>query len=865
MKKYFILTVLIMVIFPTIILAQENPIIEIDSSNTGKSFSENMTEMIEPLDKSQITTGILSDKAFILSSMNEFNGQNDSMITLSRWKQIYRQLYNASISLGTIFSPDSAKSIAENYLNQDIIPLAILYVKYNEFKSYALDSNLVQFINGKLYDVQGRNQSPYNEKRLFAAALLKDKIYHGQVNFRMDDNFLISNITDTISSIEIDFGDGQGFINISGNNYKRDSTISVQYFDTGTKTLIAKITLSNNTVLSTKSNFTIVSTSSISPDASFSVSGYLPYNGSTGAGTAYVLYGCGNNNQLRKPIIVSDGFDPTNERHFNELYDLLNRENFIEKARAEGFDFVILDYHSGGDYIQRNAYVLISTINNVNSQLTANGSTSQLIVVGPSMAGLISRYALYYMEQNNLKHNTRLYISFDSPHLGASIPLGDQYWLDFFAKYASAQGAIDGRAQLNTPAAQQMLVYHFSSFPYTNSLRTAFINDTYFHFPSKCRKIAIANGSGNNSSFFNPCNQIISYVYHVNILGDVVKGNAWAVPSPSNGQCQIFEGKIPTQFLFGVPIGYTKQTIKVSNTKPFDSAPGGSTDVNKTIADGDTQGKGDIITDYPDECFIPTVSALAINTTDLNFNLLGLINYPYPQPGETPFDAIFAPTSNQEHVLITAENIAWIMNEASQLDLYLQNQTINDNGNFEARNTITIGKNVDPIPNRQQTGDFITEPGSVVNIHSGQLIVVKDGTWFKAGNNAHLFIDPFPCSAVFKLVNKYGNNNNQNNSITEEKNTIKENTQRNSFIQNYPNPCKDNTHIEYSVKETACVEISLYNIYGQQMEVLEDNYNQQTGSYVTTLDATKISAGTYICLLKTNGIVTGTLKILVVK
>lgn len=438
MKQFFLFSAFLNIMLINVVNAQENPAMIIDSSGTGKSFTENMAEMIAPLDKSLITTGLLADKAFIFSSMEGFNGQNDSVISLARWKQFYRQLHNASILPNTLISPDSIISMAKGYLAQNIIPIAILNVKYNEFKPYALDSNLVQFSNGKLYDVPGRNQSPYNEKRLFVSTLLKDEIYQGQVNFRIDDNFYINNTPDTISSIEIDFGDGQGFRNISQGNKKiPNDNIIVNYSQIGLKTLTIKITFLNGNILQSISKFTIASTLSISPDATFTVSG-LPYNGASGSGTAYVLYGCGNNNKLRKPIIVSDGFDPNNERHFNEIYNILNKENLVEKLISEGFDVVILDYNNGADYIQRNAFVLISLINLVNSQLTTNGSTSQLVVVGPSMAGLISRYALYYMEQNNMKHNTRLYISFDSPHLGANIPLGDQYWLNFFATYASA-------------------------------------------------------------------------------------------------------------------------------------------------------------------------------------------------------------------------------------------------------------------------------------------------------------------------------------------------------------------------------------------------------------------------------------------
>ena len=72
----------------------------------------------------------------------------------------------------------------------------------------------------------------------------------------------------------------------------------------------------------------------------------------------------------------------------------MNQESLIEKLLADGFDVIILNYNSGADYIQRNAQVLISVINNINSQLEANGSNSELIIIGPSMAGLISRYAL---------------------------------------------------------------------------------------------------------------------------------------------------------------------------------------------------------------------------------------------------------------------------------------------------------------------------------------------------------------------------------------------------------------------------------------------------------------------------------------
>ncbi|RLD62400.1 MAG: hypothetical protein DRJ05_00445 [Bacteroidetes bacterium] len=355
----------------------------------------------------------------------------------------------------------------------------------------------------------------------------------------------------------MDFDDGNSYVSVFSIGDK-EREININYSTIGNKTIKTKVNFIDGSTLGSYSNFSVLSLNPGSYDTYFTVSG--TWGGSTATGTAYVLYGCGNNDQLRKPIIVSDGFDPSNERHFNEIYDLMNRESLIEKLIAEGFDVIILDYNNGAGYIQLNAQVLISTINNLNSQLTANGSNAQLIVVGPSMAGLISRYSLSYMEQNNLNHNTRLYISFDSPHLGANIPLGDQYWLDFFASVAESQGAIEGRAKLNTIAAKQMLVYHSSSFPYPNSLRTNLINDPYFSFPTMCRKVAFSNGSKNNSNhYFSPVTQIISYNYP-SFLVDIV-GNAWAVPDYPSSLTTIFHGILDI-----IGPNYTEWEIKVANT-----------------------------------------------------------------------------------------------------------------------------------------------------------------------------------------------------------------------------------------------------------------------------------------------------------
>ena len=130
----------------------------------------------------------------------------------------------------------------------------------------------------------------------------------------------------------------------------------------------------------------------------------------------------------------------------------------------------------GADYIERNAMVLVELINRLKPFVDIDPATQQpyqFTIIGPSMGGLISRYALAYMEKQAAagaappagqtaaywQHNTATWLSFDAPHQGAVVPLGDQAYLKFF------QGLSDAARKslyttLYSPAAKQMLVHH---------------------------------------------------------------------------------------------------------------------------------------------------------------------------------------------------------------------------------------------------------------------------------------------------------------------------------------------------------------------------------------------------------------------
>ena len=75
------------------------------------------------------------------------------------------------------------------------------------------------------------------------------------------------------------------------------------------------------------------------------------------------------------------------------------------------------------------------------------------------------------------------------------------------------------------------------------------------------------------------------------------------------------------------------------------------------------------------------------------------------------------------------------------------------------------------------------------------------------------------------------------------------------LLEVVPNPFNPSTNIFFSVKEYSDVQLTLLNIMGQELEVLNRNY-LIPGNYQVKLDAENYSSGIYFISLKTNSIIT---------
>ncbi|MBK7631379.1 MAG: T9SS type A sorting domain-containing protein [Ignavibacteriales bacterium] len=75
-----------------------------------------------------------------------------------------------------------------------------------------------------------------------------------------------------------------------------------------------------------------------------------------------------------------------------------------------------------------------------------------------------------------------------------------------------------------------------------------------------------------------------------------------------------------------------------------------------------------------------------------------------------------------------------------------------------------------------------------------------------------------------------------------------------NLSQNYPNPFNPSTKISYSVIEPTNVKLTVYNILGQQVALLVNDF-KSTGTYQVNFDASSLSSGIYIYSLEAGNIV----------
>ena len=724
-----------------------------------KDYTQSMDSIITYVNKTPISTGILYDRVMSFSSLNML--KENAVITksnyknfLQSWSELYRSAYTP-----TFLSLESLKTNINTNTNPNLVDIGIINTKMNYIDYGTPTTPSLTTVGGYLYNIAGIN--PFLEKQITVISPLKEKVNSGTVTFRLKSSLMLQLTGLQIKTLVANFGTATNY-NLITNYIVSTVNPVVTYTKSGKKTFVFTVTFSNNTTETLNATMditapnTAVATALASP-LSFPLEqnfvGAAGITTSTAGNTAFqgynetsatkgvleyrTYYNKVTNNgtvasKINKPIIILDGYDPGDGRKIyqgsagydspkSSLYELMyydhdnntatDKISLVEKLRSApyGFDVTLVNFPSGADYVERNAMALVALLTRENAKLATNGSIEKISIIGPSMGGLVSRYALAHMEKNNINHNTRLWVSFDSPHLGANIPIGAQENLYFYGyKGRQDQAKLKFDENFRSPAARQMLIEQLDGVheatPYPTNLWSSSIsngqnNNSPFRqqfqnnlnsngisgsngYPQNLRKIALINGTTNGTTTNNSGNKFLelaafTIIKYGQIFGTPIQTKIKVATiddtflQNTGGYGQTFSGKVTIKRVGGIEV--QNGSVSRTNANPrgsMDIVQGGTFNTQGIIKDEFTLALNDAVdsqewrTYLPNHAFIPSVSALAFKNPNFDWSTAFNRNLVCdPLNKEIYFDSYFAPSTNQEHVFISSENADWLIKE----------------------------------------------------------------------------------------------------------------------------------------------------------------------------------------------------------
>jgi hypothetical protein len=508
--RYFCALGIFMALFPAHVNAQ----------SPGVGPQSQLDVAFAYVDLNQVPTGRFPERNYKPSLMRLSTGAAADSFA-GRYPDIalmYCALAASAVNAQAVPMPTWAVAQARVIANrhQSTASVMLLDYGYAEYEPFAIQNGQFTWDGAHLSDVPGRAQSPYIPRRVFAAATI-DEFLPQSAQFIFRDDLYFRDMPNPPATLEVDFDDGQGYQFVTWNVPR-----AVRFPTSGMKVARIRATYTDGSVRATR--FMIgVKPDVVAPTAQpgfalpYSFEADQPYRGYKGAGKLFVRYGCGNGGQLRKPFVIVQGFEIVKETKPRYDYaalsiDMKLSKDLEENIIAAGYDIVFLQLSDPLTYIERNAFVLEAALAYVRQQQTLAGSTEQISVMGISMGGLIARWCLKDMEERGVPHNVGLYLSWDSPHQGANVPIGLQWMLrrvqadDYLNKEVFADDAemqvklAEGVAALRSPAAMEMLRPYALWESELASEEVQHNRGFYARlgakgFPAQCRNVAMSNGS----------------------------------------------------------------------------------------------------------------------------------------------------------------------------------------------------------------------------------------------------------------------------------------------------------------------------------------------------------------------------------
>ncbi|MBS1687746.1 MAG: T9SS type A sorting domain-containing protein [Bacteroidetes bacterium] len=633
----------------------------------------------------------------------------------------------------------------------------------------------------------------------------------------------------------------------------------------------------------------------------------------------YTIYRNGTSNNsvtlstLRKPFIVVEGFDPGNHIAASDIYSILDDGGLMgsgslaQQLDALGYDIIILNFDNGGDYIQKNAFLLVELINKINQNKTNN---EKLTVTGFSMGGLVARYALAYMESNGMDHDTKLFISYDAPQKGAVIPASIQALAYTFSGLSPLSPQLqDALNQFFCPAAKQMLKYRLTGYNYPSPPTILPINPDYKAFqvelnsldcngfPQYCRSIGISLGSWNSIPQRSLLDKDMDGVYDYQYDGQPVllinipsagpygsKGlDGWiwdqspcAVQAALTFQvmcmtnlCTSYPYVSNWSTYFGSSVGWgtyvyltsgyfpllpptdADDGIAYQNDEPLDFAPGSNTPIYQEFADGINSTMSDQCTwNYAaNATFIPTLSALCYDATDYFTDISSDPN----KLSHTPFDDIIGiDGENMSHLSGQCSYPiinSWIINHLTGGYSYSSDcKAVTNTLPSTTISSFYINSNAEHL--NSGSPSFEAALGSKVELKASESINFTSSISLDKGSNVVLELAPCsakPCTWTPATGPNYKRANSNYRSM-QQFNT----TPLNQYeISIHPNPANDATTMEFRLTKASKVQIIIVDAIGRTVKTVVDG-NIKSGDQKLFISTADLVAGVYTVKIVTD-------------
>ena len=689
------------------------------SKAQGQDLSEELVEMFSLLDKDKIGTGYLLDQSPDFVDIARFDGSalvDSNYVDIGVFEGFFRCLNAAKVNnnMALYNATNIISDLQSEGENEVKIGAALL--EYNYIVANALTDNLITYSNGMVDDAYNGNvwKNPYGQRYACLITTGKPEVEGLSVYYSFDyyDNFWTS--IDP-SSIEIDFGDGQGYVSVAS-GYSG----TINYSTSGTVEIKMRVVLEDDSVLLSHTSITLtpypVQSLDVGLQPDFVITYESTYSGESVSANVSYKYSQGHNH-LSRPLIYVEGFDDPSLSVLGDLKSLFNvgsfpmgnqyYERFIQSFYSSvpdsikvKYDVVYVDWGNPRADIKGNAQLLETIINDVNTMKHQNGSFERNVIVGHSMGGLVVRYALVDMEGKTIPqlHETDHYVSYDCPHLGANVPIGAQYAVRDFVRcfyhdgYSATPFGILVQWMVNSvstaldcSSAKQMMYRRIlSSGEEDNSAHLAWQEELgQLGFPMGDKGHPIENIAISNGNVVNYNSFMQKPILHVGI--DV----SYAIPSLSHflvtlgtiskikADITINRSKSPVDTVSVVRINYSKSFSWLPDSRPFyskslldaqhmDNYSGYRYDkVPSSIIDRTPNLPSYLsgllsVTDSIRFAFVPVASALAVN--DYSYDRDFYLTPPAPLV-DTPFSSFRVFPFAISHVTPFADFMPWLTDQ----------------------------------------------------------------------------------------------------------------------------------------------------------------------------------------------------------